>query len=250
MAQPSPPGLLPTEIAFLCEMELVTIIPRERLSSLHLLAGATPPLRPPQRTALPLWLALLLKKQRRADIAPPPWLHPHSLQSILEQETAEANRYAFTNAQPLPQPEERKDAWDVDTSDREIQPTPPFANENTASGSAEHLPYHWLSIAQILLANASDDIVEPESVRRLLRDLREVRAAKVRAGMNVLDAGAGVRMNGVGALELGEARGFVTGVVDGLRKIGAAREAQGREEGEERREGLAQGEGSEDEDML
>ena len=254
MAQPSGSGLLPTEIAFLCEMELVTIIPRERLSSLQLLGGTTPTLRPPQRTELPLWLALLLKRQRRADIAPPPWLHPQSLQAILEQETAEANKHAFTDAQPLPQPVERRDAWDVDATDRELQPTAPFANENTAAASAENLPYHWLSISQILLANASDDIVEPETVRRLLRDLREVRAAKVRAGMNVLDAGAGVRMNGVGALELSEARGFVTGVVDGLRKIGAAREAQGREEGEERmREGLeggGAGNDSDDENML
>ena len=37
MAQTAPPGLLPTEIAFLCEMEPVTIIPRERFSSLKLL---------------------------------------------------------------------------------------------------------------------------------------------------------------------------------------------------------------------
>lgn len=151
-------------------------------------------------------------------------------------------------------PIERTNSWDVDTSDREIQLTSPFQNENVATASPEHLPYHWLSLSQILLANAADDIVEPETVRRLLRDLREVRAAKVRAGMNVLDAGAGVNMNGVGALELSEARGFVTGVVDGLRKIGAAREAQGREEGEERmQEGFGDGrtgEDSEDENML
>lgn len=37
MAQPAQPGLMPAEIAFLCEMELVTVVPRERLSSLRLL---------------------------------------------------------------------------------------------------------------------------------------------------------------------------------------------------------------------
>ena len=37
MAQPAQAGLLPTETAFLCEMELVTVIPRERFSSLKLL---------------------------------------------------------------------------------------------------------------------------------------------------------------------------------------------------------------------
>jgi GINS complex subunit 2 len=37
MALPLPPGLTPTEVAFLCEMELVTILPRQKLDSLQLL---------------------------------------------------------------------------------------------------------------------------------------------------------------------------------------------------------------------
>lgn len=37
MAFPHPAGLLPAEVAFLCEMEQVTIIPRQRLERLDLL---------------------------------------------------------------------------------------------------------------------------------------------------------------------------------------------------------------------
>lgn len=37
MALTLPPGLTPPEIAFLCEMELVTVIPRQRLEGLQLL---------------------------------------------------------------------------------------------------------------------------------------------------------------------------------------------------------------------
>ena len=37
MAFPHPLGLLPTEVAFLCEMEQVTVIPRQRLDRLDLL---------------------------------------------------------------------------------------------------------------------------------------------------------------------------------------------------------------------
>lgn len=37
MAQSFKPGLLPSEVAFLCEMELVTVIPRQRLAGLELL---------------------------------------------------------------------------------------------------------------------------------------------------------------------------------------------------------------------
>lgn len=37
MALSLPPGLTPPEIAFLCEMEMVTVIPRQRLEALELL---------------------------------------------------------------------------------------------------------------------------------------------------------------------------------------------------------------------
>ena len=71
----------------------------------------------------------------------------------------------------------------------------------------------------MLLSHASDDFDEPDTVRRLLRDLKEVRMAKLRKGVKVLDGGAGVQMNGVGALEIAESRGFIAGVVDGLRCV-------------------------------
>ena len=64
---------------------------------------------------------------------------------------------------------------------------------------------------------ASDDFEDPAQVRRLMRDLKEVRMAKLRAGVDVLDAGGGVKMNGVGGLEVVEGRAFIGGVIDGLR---------------------------------
>lgn len=73
----------------------------------------------------------------------------------------------------------------------------------------------------MLLEAASDDLVDPDQIRRLLKDLREVRMAKMRSGVDVLDAaatgGGGVALTGVGAMEIGEERGFLAGVVDGLR---------------------------------
>jgi len=41
MAFVHPQGLLPTEVAFLCEMELITVVPRQRLERLDLL-GVSP----------------------------------------------------------------------------------------------------------------------------------------------------------------------------------------------------------------
>jgi hypothetical protein len=37
MALPLPAGLVPSEVAFLCEMELVSVVPRQRLESIELL---------------------------------------------------------------------------------------------------------------------------------------------------------------------------------------------------------------------
>lgn len=127
--------------------------------------------------------------------------------------------------------------------------SPPFLPTNTISdGSTTALPYHWLELSTLLLSACSDDFEDPDLTRRLLRDLQEVRASKLRAGVEVLDGAGGVKMNGVGAMEVAEGRGFITGVVDGLRKIGGSREVARREAGEGERNGGFDGDG-EDEEM-
>ena len=101
----------------------------------------------------------------------------------------------------------------------------------------------------MLLEAASDDIAEPDTVRRLMRDLREVRMAKMRAGVGVLEGGREVNMNGVGGMEVAEGRAFILGVVDGLRKIGASKEMSRRErEAEERENGIMGGEEDEEDE--
>lgn len=101
----------------------------------------------------------------------------------------------------------------------------------------------------MLLDSAADDLAEPDRVRQLMRDLREVRAAKMRKGVEVLTGeGDGVRLDGVGAMEIGEGRGFIAGVVDGMRKLGASREqARKDREAEERENGY--GGGGDEDDM-
>lgn len=71
----------------------------------------------------------------------------------------------------------------------------------------------------MLLTHASDDVEDADGVRRLLRDLREVRMSKLRKGFRVLESGAGLQINGVGSMEIAEVRAFVGGVVDGLRWV-------------------------------
>ena len=84
------------------------------------------------------------------------------------------------------------------------------------------LPYHWFDLATILLDVASDDLVEPDRIRRIMRDLRETRMAKMRKMMEGLDAtavggGDGLVLTGAGAMEIGEARAFMSGVAETLR---------------------------------
>ncbi|KAH8162299.1 hypothetical protein CIB48_g5940 [Xylaria polymorpha] len=250
MALPLQSGLVPAEVAFLCEMEMITIVPRQRLESIPMLSGKTPALRPPRRADLPLWLALLLKKQRRANVVPPPWLLPASLQEIINTET-NVKPEAFS---PPPPPPMRSDgrgiarpyatttttgrggygnanSRDDDMETKELILAPPFLPSCTQDAPSGYLPYHWLEIAETLLAHAADDIPNAPEVRALLRDLQEVRAAKMRGSTRNLEGGGGVlNLRGVGAMELAESRGFVLGVVDGVRKLGASIEAGRREE--------------------
>lgn len=103
----------------------------------------------------------------------------------------------------------------------------------------------------MLLDAAPDDIPEPDNVRRLMRDLREVRMAKMRAGVSVLDGGREVKMNGVGGMEVSEGRAFISGVVDGLRRIGASKELSRKErEAEERENGIGGAGNEADEDEM
>ncbi|OJD24856.1 hypothetical protein ACJ73_03776 [Blastomyces percursus] len=254
MAFPLPRGITPPEIAFLCEMEMVTVIPRQRLEKLELLGGPVPPLLPPRRTNLPLWLALLLKRQRRANILPPPWLNPEALSLILEVET-DPSALGDTFSPPPPLTPNNPKGGDNITGNRSngppapqytldgqpYYPTPPFLLQNnaddkttTSSVTSPSLPYHWLELATMLLDVASDDVVEADQIRRLIKDLREVRLAKMRIQVEGLDAtavggGDGLPLTGVGAMEIGESRGFMSGVAETFRQIGASKEEAARE---------------------
>jgi GINS complex subunit 2 len=107
--------------------------------------------------------------------------------------------------------------------------SPPFLPSSTANAPPDYLPYHWLELGEILLEACSDDLQEPGRVRALLRDLREVRMAKMRGSTKDLEGGGVSSLRGVGAMEVSEGRGFIVGVMDGLRKLGSSREAARRE---------------------
>lgn len=120
-------------------------------------------------------------------------------------------------------------------ADDDVVLSPPFLPSCTSDAPSGALPYHWFEVAEMLLAHASDDVASSSEVRSLLRDLQEVRAAKMRSSTAQLEGGVDgvMSLRGVGAMELAESRGFVVGVVEGVRKLGASTEATRRDEEEQ-----------------
>jgi len=176
---------------------------------------------------------------------PPPWLLPENLEEILELET---RHFQDAFSPPPPPPVTTRD---TDFSGRSFYASSPFVESctNTTTSTATALPYHWLEVSEMLLQSASDDVTEPNRVRQLLRDIREVRLAKMRKEVDHMSGdGEGIRLDGVGAMELSESRGFVTGMMDGLRKIDASREQARREREEEERENRRYNDDEDDED--
>ena len=198
-----------------------------------------------------MWLALLLKKQRRANIVTPPWLHPESLRDIIHQETKVDPKGWAPPPPPPARADSRGNATRINSLlDKDMPLSPPFLPSCTADAPSGALPYHWFEAAEMLLAHAADDMPAASEVRSLLRDLQEVRAAKMRASTASLESGVDgvMTMRGVGAMELAESRAFMTGVVEGVRKIGASAEATRRED-EEERGGQEGDDDASDEDM-
>ena len=143
------------------------------------------------------------------------------LTHILDFETDERTAEVFSPSPDLPRPTSTAPLeGDPYLSHESLEFSSPFLKDAaTSRAQQDALPYHWLELAHLLLTHAADDFQEADAVRRLLRDLKEVRMSKLRKGFKVLEAGAGVKMNGVGGMEIAEVRGFVTGMVDGLRYV-------------------------------
>ena len=72
--------------------------------------------------------------------------------------------------------------------------------------------------------------------------------AKMRRSTKDLEGGGVSSFRGVGAMEVSEGRGFIVGVMDGLRKLGSSREAARREREED--DGIGGGGGSDDDEEM
>ncbi|KIS71260.1 DNA replication protein PSF2 [Mycosarcoma maydis] len=69
----------------------VTIVPLTSVDRVRLLSGIYGPFRPPKPSVVPLWVAIHLKKRKKAVIVSPLWLTIDSLTDTLKYETTQAN---------------------------------------------------------------------------------------------------------------------------------------------------------------
>ncbi|KAG0172777.1 DNA replication protein psf2 [Apophysomyces sp. BC1034] len=78
----------PPEIEYLAEKEPISIIPMHKLPRLEFIQQTVGPFQPPLRTEVPLWIALVMKQNRKCSIICPEWLSVEVLKKRLEEEEA------------------------------------------------------------------------------------------------------------------------------------------------------------------
>ncbi|KAM7541017.1 hypothetical protein Aperf_G00000023181 [Anoplocephala perfoliata] len=76
----------PTELEFLAEDELVSMVPRVRMEEVHLLDSQVGPFQPNVPVDVPYWIALFLRQQQKCRIMPPNWLSVAQLTEFKEAE--------------------------------------------------------------------------------------------------------------------------------------------------------------------
>jgi len=86
----------PTEVEFLAEKELITVVPNFSLDKIYLIAGDLGPFNPSLPIDVPLWLALNLKQRQKCHVQPPEWM---CVEKLEEKKTEELEAPFFT---PMP----------------------------------------------------------------------------------------------------------------------------------------------------
>ncbi|KAK8819805.1 hypothetical protein WA556_002791, partial [Blastocystis sp. ATCC 50177/Nand II] len=110
------------------------------MEKLHMISGDFGPFEPMEQATVPLWLAIILKKNNKCRIVMPTWLSVNNLRIALEKD-----RTMDLNNDPV----------------------------------LYSLPNHYIEISRILLENCEDDIEDAKEVRSLLDIIIKVRESRL-----------------------------------------------------------------------
>lgn len=81
----------PSEVEFIAEKELVSIVPNFNNNIVHLISGDVGPFRAGLPVNVPVWMALNLRQRQKCRILAPDWLDVEKLDALKEEE--KANRW-------------------------------------------------------------------------------------------------------------------------------------------------------------
>jgi len=86
------------------------------------------------------------------------------------------------------------------------------------------IPYHYIEISNILLKHASDDIPNAERIRTLIADIIDVRACKIRSGLQNIESGinSAIKLNNISAMELNSIRTFTLKALNDFQTLSRA----------------------------
>ncbi|KAJ2251889.1 DNA replication protein psf2 [Coemansia sp. RSA 455] len=79
-------GFTMPELEYLAQNEAITIVPLHRMDRIELVRGTIGPFRPPQKTVVPLWVAIMLKRTNRCRIVAPKWMQYEHLRELNKRE--------------------------------------------------------------------------------------------------------------------------------------------------------------------
>ncbi|KAJ1530438.1 hypothetical protein ONE63_005344 [Megalurothrips usitatus] len=78
----------PSEVEFIAEKELVSIVPNFNNNVIHLICGDVGPFRAGLPVNVPIWMALNLRQRQKCRILAPDWLDVEKLEALKEEEKA------------------------------------------------------------------------------------------------------------------------------------------------------------------
>ncbi|KAK3932512.1 putative DNA replication complex GINS protein PSF2 [Frankliniella fusca] len=81
----------PSEVEFIAEKELVSIVPNFTNNEVHLISGDVGPFRAGLPVNVPIWMALNLRQRQKCRIIAPDWLDVEKLEALIEGE--KSNRF-------------------------------------------------------------------------------------------------------------------------------------------------------------
>ncbi|KAJ8249242.1 hypothetical protein GJAV_G00232700 [Gymnothorax javanicus] len=161
----------PSEVEFLAEKEMVTIVPNFSLDKIYLIGGDLGPFNPGLPVEVPVWLALNLKQRQKCRIVPPDWMDVAKLEQIRDQERKEDTFAPISSphymeltklllnhaADNIPKADEIrtlvKDIWDTRVAKLRLS-ADSFINQQEAHATLDNLTLMEINTTRAFLLNS------------------------------------------------------------------------------------------------